>query len=484
MSKLQYRYLLGAVTRMVAAVLLVSSTTFATDDDSLAKEAQATLEKATAFFRTLSTNGGYLWWYSEDLKARGGERKATETQIWVQPPGTPAVGMAFPCAYEVTKDKRYLEAASAAADALVWGQLASGGWDYLIDFDLQNSQRWYRRAEMGLLSPDEIPKRRNSTTFDDNTTQSALRFLMTVQQLTNSPAQQQAIEYGLQGLLAAQYKNGAFPQRYEGKPRDFNSDPLKRAQLPPSYPHSFPHQGYGAFYTFNDNTIRHCILTLLDAYQRYGKGEFLEAAKRGGDFIILAQLPAPQTAWAQQYDFDMFPAWAREFEPPAVCSSESGGVVRTLVDLYLASGEEKYLQPIPAAINWFKRSQIAPNQWARFYELGSNKPLYFTKDYQLVYSDGDLPTHYSFKGKYDIPAVIAYYEEVKRLGRDAYLERQQQPLTSTQKAARRQALEPLVRKVMAALDDKGRWVVNGRVESRVFQRNVQILCDYLEVVNP
>ena len=50
--------------------------------------------------------------------------------IWVQPPGTPAVGMAYLDAYDVSGDTLYLNGAIDAARALAWGQLGSGGWDY------------------------------------------------------------------------------------------------------------------------------------------------------------------------------------------------------------------------------------------------------------------------------------------------------------------------------------------------------------------
>jgi hypothetical protein len=131
----------------------------------LTTEARAALDRATTFYRSISTRGGYLWWYSKDLKERAGENKATETQIWVQPPGTPSVGMAFLRAWQVTRENYCLEAARAAAEALAWGQLESGGWTYLIDFDPQN-QRWYRRADQERLSEQQIARRRNVTTFD------------------------------------------------------------------------------------------------------------------------------------------------------------------------------------------------------------------------------------------------------------------------------------------------------------------------------
>ena len=165
----------------------------------LAEEAESTLKRAVEYFRgTVSTNGGYLWVYSEDLKERAGEGKATETQIWVQPPGTPSVGFAYLRAYEATGDAFYLGAAKAAADALVWGQLESGGWDYKIDFDPKRSQRWYYRHDKGKVDPKG---RRNTSTFDDNNSQSALRFIMAVHKTTQEEKYLSAVEYGLAFML-------------------------------------------------------------------------------------------------------------------------------------------------------------------------------------------------------------------------------------------------------------------------------------------
>src|SRR5687767_11583610 len=133
-------------------------------ENALDREARDALRRGTTHFQSISTRGGYLWWYSEDLQERAGENRATETQIWVQSPGTPAVGLVFLRAFEVTKEAQYLDAAQRAAEALAWGQLESGGWTYLIDFDPAN-QRSYRRAERGQLTTNQIAKRRNVTTF-------------------------------------------------------------------------------------------------------------------------------------------------------------------------------------------------------------------------------------------------------------------------------------------------------------------------------
>ena len=440
--------------------------------DPLAGEARDALRRATTHFQSISTRGGYLWWYSEDLKERAGENRATETQIWVQSPGTPAVGLTLLRAFEATKDTLYLEAAQRAAEALAWGQLESGGWTYLIDFDPAN-QRSYRRAEKGRLSTNQIAKRRNVTTFDDDTTQLALRFLMKfVAAKTNASDEiRSALDYGLQGFLRAQYPNGAWPQGFDGAAHDPSLHQPKPARLPETWSRTPDVKEYWRQYTFNDNVMRNCIQTALDGHRQFGKPEYLAAAKRAGDFILLAQLPAPQRAWAQQYNFNMEPAWARRFEPPSVCSGESAGLLRILLDLHAATGDKKYLEPLPSAIDWLKRSQIGPEKWARFYEPGSNKPLYFTKDYRLVYTDDDLPTHYAFQGEYNIPATIKQCEAVLKEG--------QQP-KSESSPANRSSLEPAVRKVIAALDTKGRWIRNGRIESRTFIANVNTLCDYIE----
>ena len=117
-------------TGLVLLGALVTGTPAATPGQT--REA---LVKATTFLQSLATEGGYLWSYSEDLKTRRGEEIATPSQIWVQPPGTPSVGQSFLRAYSTTRDARHFDAAQAAALALVRGQLESGGWSYLIEFD-------------------------------------------------------------------------------------------------------------------------------------------------------------------------------------------------------------------------------------------------------------------------------------------------------------------------------------------------------------
>ncbi len=290
---------------------------------ALKEQATQALRRATGFFRSeVSTEGGYLWRYSEDLTLREGEGKANDTVIWVQPPGTPSIGMVYLAAYEATGDSYYLDAARAAAYALVRGQLRSGGWDYRIEFDPKRRQRYAYRVD------SRKEGGRNVSTMDDDNTQSAIRLLMHVDQALDFKDAKihEAAEFALSTLLEVQYPNGAWPQRFTAAP-DPAKFPVRKAGYPDSWSWTFPNRDYKSFYTFNDNTIADTITTMLEAFDIYGDARYRTAAEKAGDFIILAQMPEPQPAWAQQYDADMHPSWARKFEPPAVTGGESQGVM-------------------------------------------------------------------------------------------------------------------------------------------------------------
>ena len=104
-------------------------------DSQLRQEATQTIKKAAAFYRTkVVSHGGYVYYYSIDLKNRWGEGRASSDTIFVQPPGTPTVGMAYLKAWKATGDKYYLDAARETAESLVYGQLQSGGWTQTIHF--------------------------------------------------------------------------------------------------------------------------------------------------------------------------------------------------------------------------------------------------------------------------------------------------------------------------------------------------------------
>ena len=418
-------------------------------------QARTALLKGAQYLRSISAEGGYLWRYSLDLKLVAGEGRATRTMQWLQPPGTPSVGMALLEAYQRTGEKALLDHALAAGAALAAAQLPSGGWNYSFDF-----------------SDPARSKRRNISTFDDNTSQSCLRFLLALSEVaTGNTARERAIRHardlGLRKLLEAQYPNGAWPQRYDGVPKAAKDFPVLKARYPKAWSATYPKANYINHYTFNDNSHRDCVLLALEAHRVTGDLKYLQATRRGGDFILLAQMPVPQPVWAQQYNTRMEPAWARKFEPPSVTGGESVGACRTLIDLYLATGDDKYLNAVAPAVSWYLRSAIVPGKWARFYELQTNRPLYFTKDYQLTYQDNDMPTHYSFQSSYGVKGMIRYYEAVRKQGREGWLAAQTpKPLSASQRTARAKSMEKQVRAVITAQDSLGRWITRNKLETR------------------
>ena len=459
------------------------------------------LRRAVGFFReSVAVEGSYLWMYSEDLARREGEGVAGATIGWVQPPGTPAVGAAFLDAWEATGDRYYLDAATETAGALVRGQLRSGGWDYSIEFDAARRQKF-------AYCKDGDPAGKNVTTLDDNTTQAAVRFLVRIDRtlaFTND-AVHDAVVYALEHLLAAQYPNGAWPQRFE-RPPDPAAFPVKSAAYPDSWSREFPKRDYRADYTFNDNAIADMIETMFEASHLLGEAAgdaetrklaaaCRAAAEKAGGFILLAQMPDPQPAWAQQYDADMHPSWARKFEPPAVTGGESQGVLRILLNLYRETGDRRYLAPVPRALDYLRRSRLPDGRLARFYELKTNRPLYFTKNYRLVYDDGDMPTHYAFKIPDGLDAIARKTEQLSKEEWTAP-SRERRP-TKADGGTRKAAAAAI-----AALDARGRWMEDGGlkyhtpgnpaervVRCDTFIRNVRALCRFIaasaaQEVNP
>lgn len=460
-------------------------------------EARAALDRACAAMRAISTEGGYLWRYSPDLTVRRGEESATATQVWVQAPGTPAMGQAFLDAWSVTGDPEHLAAARAAARALVCGQLESGGWDYLIEFDPAERAKWRYRTGPGEASAQA----KNTTTFDDNTTQGALGYLLAFLDAAKAAPDaddaqiQEALDFGLRQVMAAQYPNGAWPQRWEGGVHDPAKHPVLKATIPADWPREQPGGGYYGHYTFNDGVHRNLVLVLLDAARRTGREDCRAAARRGADFLLLAQLPEPQPGWAQQYDAGMHPAWARAFEPPAVSSAESVGVLRLLMDVYVEFGDDKYLRAAPPAIAWLRRSEIAPGRWARLYEPGTNRPLYGDRDRKIHYTLAEISAErregYAWEGGFDVLSTIERYEKLVADGRDKVLrKRVPAPLDAGRRASLQARASPAVRVVIESLDADGRWLTHGRargadpaittwIETAEFIRNIRLLRDYL-----
>jgi hypothetical protein len=474
---------------LLAIGLLFAGSTVQAAEDDLPDAAAKALRRGVEFFhQKVAKHGGYVYLYSADLAKSEGEGVTGPDTIWVQPPGTPAVGSALVEAYQRTGDPACLAAAKDAGEALIRGQLRSGGWSSSIDFAPAV------RAKQAYRVDEPLPKKRqfNVSTFDDDKTPAALRCLMQLDQALDFKDERvrEATQFALDSVLKVQFPNGAWAQGFEEIP-DPAQHPVRKASYPDDWPRTYPGGKYWWFYTFNDNNISRTIETLLLADKIYDDPRYRAAALKVGDFILLAQMPDPQPAWAQQYDFDMHPVWARKFEPPAISGGESQQLIDTLMDLYIETGDRKYLEPIPRAIAYLKQSQLPDGRLARFYELQTNKPLYFVRNtYELTYSDADLPTHYGFQVGNSLVKLQRRYDEVSQWT-PQQLEKERHK-TRTDKAS---SLEQRVREIIAAQDDRGAWVENGRlkyhgqgddttrvISSATFIKHVDTLGRYLAAV--
>ncbi|MBU6302320.1 MAG: polysaccharide lyase [Verrucomicrobia bacterium] len=412
--------------------LILCSLTVAAAGPSPA-EVKAALVKAVGFYHAkASIHGGYVYRYSGDFSLREAEGIPGPDTIWIQPPGTPAIGAAFLDVYEVTRTPACLAAAVDAAHALTRTQMASGGWDYAGHFDAgSREKRFYRRDPAGnLLERSAAPggeagwhvwRRRehhetNYTTLDDDVTQSALRLLMRVDQALGFGDAEihEAVLYGLKAICQAQYPCGAWSAAFETYPRtppDPALYPVKQASAPDSWSRTWTKDFTGCYVT-NDNLHATMIRTLLLAGQIYKDTVSLDAARRAGEFLIRAQMPEPQPGWAQQYDERMQPVWSRAFEPPAVSGRESQAMMWALLTVCAATGDKKFLGPLPAALAYFRKSLLPDGRLARFYELGTNKPLYFKrgpggKGHELTYEDDNTASNYGWKWASELDAIEA-----------------------------------------------------------------------------
>jgi PelA/Pel-15E family pectate lyase len=449
-------------------------------EESLTEQVRAAMVRAvTVFQRQAGYRGGYVYEVSLDGSRRRGEGEATATEIWVQPPGTPAVAEAFLDAYDANPNPVFLEAARAAGEALLFGQLESGGWADRVDFDPKGKNAGRYREGRGKA------KGRNYSTLDDDKTQSALRFLIRLDQRLkgSDPRVREAVLYALNGLLSAQFANGGFPQGWQ---QPVEPGEVVRATFPATEWRTVERQkNYWDYETLNDGLAGTVVETLQQAWEAFGEQRFREAQLNFGDFLIRAQLPEPQPAWAQQYNHQLQPIWARKFEPPAAAGAESQDVIRTLLRLFELTGEKRFLEPIPAALAWLQRVRLPDGKLARFYELQTNRPIYFVREtYEPTYDDSRLPTHYSFKGSCHVEQLEQEYKLLSSGGR------RQQKLRSLK------TLQKDAEAILKQQDAQGRWVTdedgkpvtktNGEqqsellLESRVFAKNLSRLAEYLQ----
>lgn len=388
----------------------------------------ATMKKATRYMMDVASyRGGFVWNYLPDYSRSWGEMEAKRTMVWIQPPGTPAVGHLLLDAYHATKDEYYYECAGKVANALIWGQLPCGGWNYMFDFAGENSlKEWYRTIGKSGWRLEEFQHYYGNATFDDEGTIQAAKFLLRIYLEKLDPAYRPALEKCIRFVLESQYPVGGWPQRY-----------------PLMYDHPFQGKAdYSSFITLNDDVVLENIDFLTQCYQTLGMQDLREPIIRAMNLCLLLQQGAPYAGWGDQYTVgDLLPAHARSYEPRSVNTGTTARMIYQCMEYYKMTGETKFLARIPEAIAFLESQKLPepevkrfgrPTRNAeailvpRFIDPDSGKPLYVHREGSNVgngryYTDQDISNtiaHYSSAAWINIGQLKKAYEEILKMPRE------------------------------------------------------------------
>lgn len=328
--------------RLFTSVILtlILSVSYAND-----RQIRQIMKRSTQYMMdVVSYNGGFVWSYLPDFSRQWGELEAKRTMAWTQAPGTPEMGQIMLDAYHATGDEYYYECAKKVANALVWGQLPCGGWNYVFDYAGEASLReWYATTAKAAWRMEEFQHYYGNATFDDGATIGCATFLLRLYLEKQDPTYRVPLEKAIHLLLESQYPNGGWPQRY----------PLK-------YDHSVDgNADYTSFITINDNVQTDNIMFLLKCYQMLGMENLKEPILRGMYLCITLQQGEPYAGWADQYSVDeLKPMHARSYEPRGIGLRATWNMIHDLSEFYKLTGDTRFLSGIPAAIDFIESQKL------------------------------------------------------------------------------------------------------------------------------
>jgi PelA/Pel-15E family pectate lyase len=275
--------------------------------------------------------------------------------------------------------------ATAIAGSVAQYQTPEGGWPKNTDMTRLPTKEFLADTKFDHRAP----------TIDNGATTTQLNFLARVMTAAPDEALRTVFLRGFDYLLAAQYANGGWPQYF----------PLIK--------------GYYTHITYNDNAMINVLTLLRDVARGKEPFAFVDDARRakaeaavakGITCILRTQVKQQgrRLAWCAQHDeFNLLPAWARNFEPPSLSGAESVGITKFLMGVEYPSPE--IIAAIEGAAAWFQEVAIrgvsvddhpgpdgqkdrhvvanpaGPVLWARFYELGTNRPIFLGRDKVVQY---------------------------------------------------------------------------------------------------
>jgi len=270
------------------------------------------------------------------------------------------------------------------AENLLLYQRAAGGWPKNIEMASLLTEK--DKANL------TAQKKTSDATIDNQSTYTQLTYLARVFQATRREQFKEPFFKGLDYLLAAQYRNGGWPQFYP-------------------YP-----SGYQKHITFNDDAMIGVMSLLREIAHKDPGYTFVDeqrrvraaqAVARGVECILKCQIKVSgkRTAWCAQHDEVTFaPAPARTYEKISLSGGESVDIVRFLMDI--EHPNRAVIEAIQGAVAWFEQVKLsgikvvdkrdpslargfervvvqdpaAEPLWARFYEIGTNRPIFCGRD--------------------------------------------------------------------------------------------------------
>ena len=290
------------------------------------------------------------------------------------------------------------------ADNVLLYQLNSGAWAKNIDL-----AKALTASDKAALAAQQ--KQAKDSTIDNGATYTQMTFLARVYQATGETRFKNSFLKGLDFLLGAQYENGGWAQFPLGS-------------------------GYHRHITFNDDAMVGVLSLLRDVVRTSQPYAFTDTPRRERAAVAVARgiacllkcqviVDGRRTAWCAQHDErTLAPAPARSYELVSLSGSESVGLVRFLMGE--GNPSQEIIEAIQSAVAWFERVKItgirqvtqadpsqpngrdkviladpdAPPLWARFYEMGSNRPFFCGRDgvkkYRLAEIEHERRTGYAW----------------------------------------------------------------------------------------
>lgn len=312
-------------------------------------------------------------------------------------------------------------AIDSVAENMLLYQRAIGGWPKAINEIKVDYKKTLTYVERKAVIADSL---RNDPTIDNSATTKEIRYLVTAYKKTKNSKYLNSAEKGIAYLLKAQYPSGGWPQYYP----DFSS---YRGQI-----------------TYNDDAIVNVLNIMQDIVEGAKNFDvvqpwFIQKAKDAIDYgigcILRTQIKVDGklTAWCAQYNRNTLqPEMARKFELASISGQESVGILKFLMRQKNPSAD--IITAVQAGIGWFEAVKIkgfkyvdvdAPSEpsgkdrvilpdtnstiWARFYEIGTNRPFFSGRDsdkkYDVRLIEVERRTGYGWYGTWPATLLLVDY---------------------------------------------------------------------------